>query len=72
MSLWERIKRWFSLPDIEGDEETLRTAKLLNVILWAEFIVVLLSSPLIVVTNAQIALIPVLGLLLLVGAMLFL
>ena len=72
MMMWERLKRWFALPEIEGDEETRRTAALLNVILWAEMGVVLASSPLILVTNVQAAIVPVVVLLVLVGAMLFL
>lgn len=72
MTMWERLKRWFALPEIEGDEETRRTAALLNVILWAEMGVVLASSPLILVTNVQAAIVPVVVLLVLVGAMLFL
>ncbi|MFN2284908.1 MAG: GAF domain-containing protein [Anaerolineae bacterium] len=71
MTMWERLKRWFALPEIEGDEETRRTAVLLNVILWAEMGVVLASSPLILVTRVQAAIVPVVVLLVLVGAMLF-
>jgi len=70
MTMWERLKRWFALPEIEGDEETRRTAALLNVILWAEMGVVLMSSSLILVTDVQAAIVPVVVLLLLVGAML--
>ena len=72
MTMWERLKRWFALPEIAGDEETRRTAALLNVILWAELGVVLASSPLILLTNVQAAIVPVVVLLVLVGAMLFL
>ena len=72
MTLWERLKRWFALPEIAGDEETRRTAALLHVILWAEMGVVLASSPLILVTRVQAAIVPVVVLLVLVGAMLFL
>ncbi|MBN2390249.1 MAG: GAF domain-containing protein, partial [Anaerolineae bacterium] len=72
MTMWERLKRWFALPEIEGDEETRRTASLLNVILWAEMGVVLASSPLILLTNVQAAIVPVVVLLVLVGAMLYL
>ncbi|MFN2111339.1 MAG: GAF domain-containing protein, partial [Anaerolineae bacterium] len=71
MTMWERLKRWFALPEIEGDEETRRTAVLLNVILWTEMGVVLASSPLILVTRVQAAIVPVVVLLVLVGAMLF-
>ena len=70
--MWERLKRWFALPQIEGDEETRRMAAVLNTILWAELGVVLAASPLILVTNASVAIVPVGGLLLLVAAMLFL
>ncbi len=59
MTLWERLKHWFALPEIAGDEETRRTATLLNVILWAELGVVLASSSLILVTDVLVGVVPV-------------
>ena len=68
--MWERLKRWIALPDIEGDEETLRMARLLFVMLWAELGVVLASSPLVAVSQIQIAFVPIAGLLFFAVAML--
>lgn len=65
-SLWARVKALVSPPVFEGDEDKTRTARLLNIVLWALLVVSLAVSPLIVLAEEPLTgLVPVATLLLL-------
>jgi len=51
MSVWTWIKKLFTPPVFEGDEEKTRTTALLNILLWVVFFAILLPSPILVITS---------------------
>lgn len=53
MSVWTWIKKLFTPPVFEGDEEKTRTTALLNILLWVVFFSLLLPSWILVITSPE-------------------
>lgn len=67
MLTWDRIKAFLAPPVFEGDEDKTRTARLLNLILWANLAIWVLSLPAVFLAENPLAVIPILGFMILLG-----